>query len=320
MSVAAGERRAYHIHMQLDCIYRLPVALLALMGAACGDDATDTTTGAESFACTTDRSGWEQCEGGDVQWCHIDHFHAGARCSALGYACVELSDREASCVDEASTCAVGAFSCDGNTAYNCVEHEGEGRFAIEPCGTAKTCLEDAAEARCEVRSDEACGGHGEYADGACTCDVGYAYDGDDPTTCVVAPAQMCTIFAEQAHSETAATAFEDFASAHAELYVPYEVELPANASAFVHFPVTHDDEFVVFVDQPEALAAVMHRDGTEMSTFHAAGANGACAEAIPEHYHVELAMDAETGPVPYILRFSDQISAPTTVRFMVIDK
>lgn len=299
------------------------LALGGVGGVGCGDD--DSGGGETSFECTVERDGWEQCSGDEVQYCHIvegmdPHFHWGADCGALGFECVEVSESEAVCVDPASSCTVGEHRCEENTAYNCVDHGGEGRWAVIPCGTSKTCHDEADEAVCEEEAGEECGGHGHLHDGECHCDEGYGHDGADVTTCVIDPESMCTLFGGEAHVHTAVTQFEDFPSAHADLYEPVEVELPAGAPSYIHFPVTHDDDFVLFVDTPGAIDAVMHRDETDVASFHAAGANGMCDTEIPEHYHVGLEMDGEQAPVPYVIRFSDGFGQATTVTFMVVDK
>jgi len=279
----------------------------------------------QSFECTTERNGWEQCVDNKVQYCHIvagmdPHFHWGSDCEALGYECVELNESTAACLDESSTCIAGEFKCENNTAYNCVDHDGDGHWAIDPCGTAKHCHEEADEAHCEEETSEECGGHGHLHDSECHCDDGYGHDGTDTTTCVINPEGICTLFGDTPHQHSVVTAFADFPSAHADLYELIEVELTANASSYIHFPVTHDDEYVIFVDTADAIDAVMHRDETDVMSFHAAGANGMCSTDIPEHYHVELEMDGDEPPVPYIIRFSDQFTTTTTVRFMVVDK
>jgi len=305
----------------------LALALLALLALpACGgDEGGDETGGEESFECTTERDGWEQCLDNKVQYCHIvegmdPHFHWGSDCQALGYACVELTGSQAACLDEGSTCTVGEFKCEGNSAYTCVDHEGHGHWAIEPCGTAAHCHEEADEAHCEEESGGECGGHGHLHDAECHCNEGYGHDGDDTSTCVINPQAICDLFAETPHSHTVVTAFADFPDAHADLYEPIEVELPAGAASYVHFPVTHDGEYVIFVDTEGAVDAVMHRSETEVGSFHAAGANGKCSDTIPEHYHVDLEMDGDGDKVPYILRFADTFASATKVRFLIMDK
>jgi hypothetical protein len=280
----------------------------------------------QSFECVAARDGWEQCLDNKVQYCHIvegmePHFHWGADCAALGYACVELSENEAACLDESTTCTAGTFKCENNTAYNCVTEEGHSHWAIEPCGTAKHCHEEANEAHCEEEEDSnECGGHGHLHDNECHCDTGYGHDGTDTTTCIINPESICTLFGSTPHQHTVATAFADFPNVHADLYEPIEVALPANTSSYIHFPVTHNGEYVIFVDTAGSVEAVMHRNETDVTGLSAAGANGMCSTEIPEHYHLELAMDGETAPVPYIIRFSNQLATATTVRFMVVDK
>jgi hypothetical protein len=167
---------------------------------------------------------------------------------------------------------------------------------------------------------EECNGHGHLDGSECHCDEGYRHDGADTNACVIDPAGICTLFGGTPVQHTVVTSFQDFPSAHADLYEPIEVELPANTASYIHFPVTHDDEHVIFVDNADAIDAVMHRDGTDVTGFHAAGANGQCSSDIPEHYHVDLEMDGDPPRVPYIIRFSDQFSQATTVTFMIVDK
>ncbi|MBN2670143.1 MAG: hypothetical protein JXX29_00635 [Deltaproteobacteria bacterium] len=283
-------------------------------------------TDAQTFDCTLERDGWEQCLDNKVQYCHIvegmdPHFHWGADCEALGYACVQLTESEAVCVDDSSTCTAGEFKCEANTAYNCIDEDGHSHWAIEPCGTAAHCHEEAAEAHCEEEeSVDECDGHGHLDGEECHCEDGYGHDGDDTSTCVIQPAGMCTLFGGEPHSHEVVTTFADFPNAHADLYEPIEVELPAGAASYIHFPCMHDGEYVIFVDNATVIDAVMHRDETDVASFYGAGANGVCATEIPEHYHVELAMDADEAPVPYIIRFTDQLTEATTVRFMVVDE
>ncbi len=291
------------------------------------NDATKCVpTDEQTFECAEERDGWEQCLDNKVQYCHIvdgmdPHFHWGADCEALGYECVQLTESTAACLDDSSDCTVGEFKCEDNTAYNCVDEDGHGHWAIEPCGTAAHCHEEEDEAHCEEEeSSDECGGHGHLHDDECHCDDGYGHDGDDTSTCVINPEGICTVFGETPHEHDVVTSFEDFPDAHADLYEPIEVELPANEVSYIHFPVTHDDEYVIFVDTADAIDAVMHRDESEVSSFHAAGANGMCDTDIPEHYHAELEMDGEEPPVPYIIRFSDQFATATTVTFMIVDK
>ena len=302
------------------------VALLAMPACDSGDDDdNDNGNNDESFECTTERDAWEQCLDNKVQYCHIvegmdPHFHWGADCQTLGYECVQTSESQAACLDEGSTCTVCEFKCEANSAYTCVDHEGHGHWAIEPCGTAATCHEEADAAHCEEESSEECGGHGHLHDAECHCNEGYGHDGDDTSTCVINPQAICDLFAEVPHSHSVVTVFADFPDAHADLYEPVEVELPVNAASYVHFPVTHDGEYVIFVDTLGAIDAVMHRDGSEVGSFHAAGASGKCSDAIPEHYHAELEMDGDGDKVPYIVRFAATFATSTTVRFLIVDK
>lgn len=157
------------------------IASLALAVCCGGEDAPP----AEDFECTEARDRWEQCQGGEVVWCHgfgTPHFHSGAKCALAGLACTEISERRAVCTDDSATCDPGAFACDGNTATNCID----GVLALEPCGTRKTCLADDAAglATCfDDRPDAPCSGHGDLYASGCVCNRGYI-PGPEGGSCV----------------------------------------------------------------------------------------------------------------------------------------
>lgn len=156
----------------------VPVLVLA---AGCGSEEV-----ASEWACTQDRNLWERCENGEVTWCHAfgtPHFHGGAKCALAGLTCTELSERDAICTDDTTTCNAGEFRCDGNSAINCVE----GVASIRPCGTLKVCLADSAAgvATCfDERPDAPCAGHGDLFASGCVCDEGYSLDPNDGERCV----------------------------------------------------------------------------------------------------------------------------------------
>lgn len=306
-------------------IIAFSATLIAVAGCGDEDDNNNEEEGETTFECTTERNGWEMCLDNKVQYCHIvegmdPHFHWGADCEALGYECVAMTESTAVCVDESSTCTTGEFKCENNTAYNCIDEDGHGHWAIGACGTAAHCHEEADEAHCEEESGDECGGHGHLDGTECHCEDGYGHDGDDTSTCVINPESICTLFSGTPHKHTIVAAFADFPDVHADLYEPIEVELPAEALSYIHFPVTHDDEYVLFVDAVDVVEAVMHRNETDVTSFHAAGTNGMCETDIPEHYHVELAMDGDEAPVPYIIRFNNKSATAITLRFMVVNK
>lgn len=118
---------------------------------ACGT-AENTTSADESWECTADRDGWEQCDGTSVIWCHGvahgnrsgAHFHEGASCGGEGLSCVELDERTAACSDPASSCEAGYTECDGRDARNCVN----GAVASMQCSLAETCQVLDEGARC----------------------------------------------------------------------------------------------------------------------------------------------------------------------------
>lgn len=247
------------------------------------DDSTESGTD-DSFECSEDKDGFEQCVDNKVQYCHIvdgmdPHFHWGADCEELGYKCMELSKSEAACLDESTSCTVGEFKCEENTAYNCVDHDGHGHFAVEPCGTAATCHEHDDEAHCEQQESDF-----EPQD---ACD---AITGDDEETKSVV-ADFDDVFSE------------DY---HADLAVKVSVTLPDNDVSYIHFPVFTCGEYAFFVDQAELFDGVLHRDETEITTSGGTAVS-VCSDDIPEHWHADLEWDGDgtegEDPVPYVIRF-----------------
>jgi hypothetical protein len=262
----------------------------------CGDDdnkkeensTDDGDTGGtdDDFECSEDKDGWEQCVDNKVEYCHIvegmdPHFHWGADCERLGFECVEISESEASCLDDTQTCTVGDFRCADNTAYNCIEYNGEGRWAVEPCGTASTCTaeEGGDEAYCEEAESD------------------------------FEPQDACdAITQEEEESKSVVTTFDDVFSAdyHADLEKRVHVTLPDDEVSYIHFPVFSCGEFAVFLDQTGVFDGILHRDETEM-TVSDGTAVGLCEDDIPEHRHVDLEWDGDgtegESPVPYVIRF-----------------
>lgn len=268
---------------------------LPVMALSCGDEAAPPTIEQETFDCTDGRDGWEQCVDGAVQWCHVlpdtpPHFHSGASCERLGFACVEHGDRQASCVDESTTCTAGESRCsDGNEALNCLD----GRFAIEPCGTARVCHVHDGVAECEENMSPV----------------------DFPTL-------ACATFQDEAHGEIKEVALriEDvFDHAHhAERGHPTTVTLPENAVSYIHFPVEWHGDYVVFLSETGVLDEIVDREETVMSKGGGVP-NGRCSDVIRDHYHAHLHYDppsGHSGPIPYVLRFA---SGPArTVTFLVM--
>lgn len=247
------------------------------------DDGTDT---GETFECSEDKSGWEQCVDNKVQYCHIvdgmdPHFHWSSDCESLGFECVELSESEASCLDDTQTCTVGEFRCEDNTAYNCIEHDGEGRWTVDPCGTASTCSaeEDSDEAYCEEDESD------------------------------FEPQDACdAMTADEEESKSVVTTFSDVFSAdyHADLETRVHVTLPDNEVSYIHFPVYYSGEFAVFFDQTDVFEGIQHRNEAEV-TVSGGTAVGLCESDIPEHWHADLEWDGDgtegESPVPYVIRF-----------------
>lgn len=158
------------------------IVCVGVIATSCGGEDADTP-----WECTKDRDLHERCQDGEVIWCHAvgtPHFHSGAKCALNGLTCTELSETDAVCTDDTTTCNPGEFRCDGNSAINCVD----GLAAIRPCGTLKVCLADDAAglATCfDERPEASCGGHGDLYETGCVCDDGYAVEpGSSPERCV----------------------------------------------------------------------------------------------------------------------------------------
>jgi surface-anchored protein len=244
--------------------------------------------GAANFECIEGRDGWAQCVDNKIQWCHATgspHFHWGTQCAALQLECVETSDRTAVCVDPSKPCTAGTHRCENNTAYNCVD----GKTSIEPCGTAKQCRDEASSALCDDKA-EVCNGHGNLRGDACDCDEGYSRDPADKTKCVANtdfPTESCNLFAQAAAALAPATTFEQFDLAHAELNKVFEVDLPANSVAYVHFEAPAAGEYVVFLGTTDTFDALLDPSGKIIPT--AGGVpNEKCASSIADHYHAEV--------------------------------
>ena len=266
------------------------------------DTSSDTSkTDTDSFECAADKDGWEQCVDNKVQYCHIvegmdPHFHWGADCATLGYACVETSASVAVCLDESSTCTADAFKCENNSAYTCVTHNGALSFAIEPCGTSATCQTNGATAYCEKNAVE------DTFNPQSACDA---------------------MLAEAVETKGVVTVFDDVFSAdyHAEQEIRVSVTLPDNVASYIHFPVFSCGEYAVFFHQTGVFDAILHRDGTVMTTSGGTAVSF-CAENIPEHWHADLAWDGGAektegaDPVPYVIRFKP-IPGGGTVEFTV---
>ena len=265
------------------------VAAMLLAAAGCNDSDADDDSGAAgaagtSFQCSEATAGWEQCVDGQVQYCHIvagmqPHFHWGTDCQSLGYECLELSQSEAACLDQDSTCTVGEFRCQDNTAYNCVDHEGYGHFTVVPCGTSAACHEHDGEAHCV------------HAETTFTpqdaCDAMTADEVEE--TAVVA--EFSAVFAE------------DY---HADLGIRVHVTLPDDQPSYLHFAVFSAGQFAVFLDQPAVFDGILHRDQTDV-TVSGGSAVELCSIDAPEHWHANLGWDGDgtegTTPVPYVIRF-----------------
>ncbi|MCB9644667.1 MAG: hypothetical protein H6728_16455 [Myxococcales bacterium] len=143
-------------------------------------------TPTEAFPCKKANNGWERCYEGKIQYCHAEsdtdgHAHFGQDCAAQGLVCEVVGTNDAACVDKTKSCQGSEAKCESNTAYNCVN----GSFALEPCGTAKTCEVESGKAHCHSNVEE-CGGHGHIHDGEtqCECETGYKLDPSDATKCI----------------------------------------------------------------------------------------------------------------------------------------
>lgn len=161
---------------------RAALALMCLLVAptiGCGE----AEEAPAPWGCTDARDDWSRCDGDRTIWCHggqFPHFHNGRDCAAAGLSCMALSEREAVCVDAAASCTDGEVRCDGNTAQSCLG----GVLAVEPCGTARTCVVFRGEARCDAKPSDECSGHGLVNGDACDCNSQYVRDPNDPMACI----------------------------------------------------------------------------------------------------------------------------------------
>ena len=137
------------------------------------------------------------------------HFHEGANCETLGYECIQLSGSEAACLDTGSYCTVGEFKCEENTAYNCADYDGQGHWAIEPCGTVETCTLDTT-AFCEQAES--------------------TFDPQDACEAMTG---------ESEETKSVVTVFDDVFSenSHLDLGERVHLTLPDNQISYIHFPV-----------------------------------------------------------------------------------
>jgi len=263
----------------------LPFLLLLPLAACKGDDTDDTT----DWECDATHDAWERCTDEDaVEWCHGDmdppHFHEGTDCADLGYECTEYGEGLAACVDTSTSCDEGEAWCEDNTAYFCVD----GSVAVEPCSSVQTCHAHDDEAHCED-------------------DV--AFD----------PQQACDILADGPFEDkdvtpTFSSVFhEDY---HADLATAVSVDLPDQAVSYIHFPVTHDSEYVVFLDTAGVLQAILDNEQNDQGAS-SGGPNGKCKADLVDHWHAEL--HNHTGStVPFVLEFAAVDEQPVTL--IVMDK
>lgn len=116
----------------------------------------ESSTDQEQWECTGERDGWERCDGDSVIWCHGvahgeyggAHFHEGTNCAERSASCVELTEQEAACRDDSSTCSGEDARCQDRYAQNCVE----GAWAQKRCSLAEECALDQGLATCIPKS------------------------------------------------------------------------------------------------------------------------------------------------------------------------
>jgi hypothetical protein len=283
--------------------------------------------GISAFECKEGRDGWQQCEDGKIQYCHIvsgmdPHFHWGTDCQALGLSCVNLdAEGNAACVDRSKSCVPADEKCDANTAYFCVE----GKLGQEPCGTAAEChAGDGEKPHCEDKGTE-CGGHGHVHDAECHCDTGYSLDPTNKLNCIadvdVATA-ACAAFGQTPTPEAVVDVFADFPKAHVDVEKLYELTLPDGKPSYVHFPVTATQKYVISLSEPGVFDAFVHRSGQDVSPAPVGGApNAECATVIKDQWHATLAFDgsATDAKVPYIVRLKPQAGGKKVVVMLKAD-
>jgi uncharacterized protein YceK len=298
---------------------------LAVVVVGCGT-VEKTSTSTQGFGeCKVGRENWKQCKDGKVQWCHVldksdAHFHWSHECDLQGLSCVNIDNKgKAACVDETKSCTAADEKCDNNTAYFCVN----GKLGQEPCGTAKVCHHEKGKAPHCVKKSVECGGHGHIHGDSCHCDKGYKQDPGDKKNCIAEvgfPQQSCVLFGKTATKKTLVEDFSKFKDAHAEHDTVYEVTLPDNKPAYVHFPVKATGNYVIFLSHTDVFDSFVHRNRKEVSSS-GGKPNGKCADTIKDHWHGKLTLDGDKDveKVPYIVRFK-AVTGGKTIQFMLRHK
>ncbi len=90
---------------------------------------------------------------------------------------------------------------------------------------------------------------------------------------------------------------------HAPRNIPIEVKLPADAHAFIHFPILEAGNYVIYATNSERLAGLEHKGGDTIKTSTAA-APDACSTVLTGGLTSDLT-EHPTGPVPIAIEFHE---------------
>ncbi|MEM1007397.1 MAG: hypothetical protein AAGJ35_00200 [Myxococcota bacterium] len=113
-------------------------------------------TASTTPTCTPENDGKTFCIDNAVVFCHgkdtkAPHFHNDQDCEQQQLQCVSAND-QAYCVDTQTTCEGTTSECKDNQALNCVN----GNFAVERCGSIKTCAQENGRAVCKAANGQSC--------------------------------------------------------------------------------------------------------------------------------------------------------------------
>ena len=107
----------------------------------------------------------------------------------------------------------------------------------------------------------------------------------------------------------------DFAPPHhAPRNIPIEVSVPADADAFIHFPIVQDGTYVIYATDPGRIAGLKLKDGTAISVTPAE-APKACADVLKGGFSANVNVGKLKGPKPIAIEFKK--GAAEAIRLIV---